>query len=247
MKGHVGKVNSIAFHPNGKILASCASDMTVKLWDLQTYKVYKTLQGHEHEVSSIDFMPGGDFLLSGSRDHTIKMWDTNTGFCVQTIKGHSEWVKTIAINSKGTLLASGSKDESIMIWNLNRIRTPTYSKDAIISILKEHEHMIDRVIWAPIEACHTIDKADYNKNSLAMLSLQGSQSTGDINGLQTETTDDPSQSDQADEESKEDVATPTTKLTTVEKLQLMRSNLEEKKKAALKKKQDDEDQEKKQE
>ena len=35
MKGHTGKVNYIAYHPNGKILASCSSDMTVKLWSIE--------------------------------------------------------------------------------------------------------------------------------------------------------------------------------------------------------------------
>jgi WD40 repeat protein len=39
MKSHTGIVNYIAFHPNGKVLASCSSDMTVKLWNLQTFSV----------------------------------------------------------------------------------------------------------------------------------------------------------------------------------------------------------------
>ena len=34
LKGHMGKVNYITFHPNGKILASCGTDMTIKLWNL---------------------------------------------------------------------------------------------------------------------------------------------------------------------------------------------------------------------
>jgi WD40 repeat protein len=41
--------------------------MTVKLWNMQTFTVFKTLEGHEHEVSGIAFAPG-DKLLSCSRD-----------------------------------------------------------------------------------------------------------------------------------------------------------------------------------
>ena len=37
----------------------------------------------------------------------------------------------------------------------------------MIAVLKEHEHVIDCVKWAPYDACVSIDLADYNKNSMA--------------------------------------------------------------------------------
>ena len=77
-------VNFINFHPGGEHLASCAKDMTIKLWQRkqgQDFKVYKTLQGHEHEVSCVEFLkPNGDFLISCSRDQTIRVWDAHSGF-----------------------------------------------------------------------------------------------------------------------------------------------------------------------
>lgn len=152
-------------------MASCSTDMTILLWNLQSYSVAKTLQGHEHEVSCVEFVPGGDFLLSASRDKSIKMWDTNTGFCVQTLHGHTDWVKRVAINLKGSLMASCSRDQTILIWNMANIKSKNPQKDAIISVLNEHEHVIECVIWAPPEACSIINHADYNKNSLAMSSL----------------------------------------------------------------------------
>ena len=70
------------------MLASCATDTTVILWNLHELKAVKTLNGHEHEVSSVQFLVGGDYLFSASRDCTIKMWDITSGFCVHTLKGH---------------------------------------------------------------------------------------------------------------------------------------------------------------
>lgn len=67
-------------------------------------------------------------------------------------------------------MASSSKDETIIIWNMERIKMQN-SKDAMISVLNEHEHVIDCVKWAPPEACKIIDQADYNKNQLSMLAL----------------------------------------------------------------------------
>jgi WD40 repeat protein len=69
------------------------------------------------------------------------------------------------VNYKGLLMASSSKDETIIIWNMERIKQSN-QKDAIISVLNEHEHVIDCVKWAPPEACYVIDTADYNKSNM---------------------------------------------------------------------------------
>ena len=61
------------------ILVSCSADMTLKLWDFQSYECVKTMHGHDHNVSSVTFMPSGDEILSCSRDKTIKMWEIASG------------------------------------------------------------------------------------------------------------------------------------------------------------------------
>lgn len=124
MKSHTGIVNFLAFNPNGKQLASCSTDLSVKLWNLETYSVAKTLTGHEHEVSAVAYLQGGDYLLSCSRDQTIKFWDTLSGFCLHTLShGHSEWIRRITVNPASTnYFASASKDETIVIWNLEALR-----------------------------------------------------------------------------------------------------------------------------
>ena len=59
--------------------ASCSADMSIRLWNFQTYECMRTMLGHDHNVSSICFMPSGDFLISASRDKTLKMWEVATG------------------------------------------------------------------------------------------------------------------------------------------------------------------------
>ena len=46
------------------MLASCSADMSVKLWDFNTYECLKTLHGHDHNVSSVAFLPTGDYVVS---------------------------------------------------------------------------------------------------------------------------------------------------------------------------------------
>jgi len=165
-------VTFLDFNTNGNMLASCATDLLIKLWNLETFTVAKTLQGHEHEVSGLSFVPNSDFLLSCSRDQSIRFWDTQSGLSLLTLThGHSDWIRRISVSHSGKLFASASKDESIVIWNCEQVRQKSTTQgrsgghmendDAIVQVLSEHEHVIDCIVWAPLESCRTIEGANY--------------------------------------------------------------------------------------
>jgi WD40 repeat protein len=72
--GHTDKVTSIAFSPDGEMLASGSDDKTIKLWDLQTGQEIVTLYGHSSYVESVAFSPDSKTLVSGGYDKTVKVW-----------------------------------------------------------------------------------------------------------------------------------------------------------------------------
>jgi WD40 repeat protein len=79
-------VQSLAFSPNGEILASGSCDQTVKLWNINTGKCEKTIQSHQSWVWSVAFSPDGEMLASGGQDETIQLWDIQTGKCLQLLR-----------------------------------------------------------------------------------------------------------------------------------------------------------------
>lgn len=136
--------------------------MAIKLWNLQTFTVQKTLAGHEHEVSGLAFIPShADFLISCSRDQSIRVWDTLSGTCLQTLaQGHTDWVKRVAVSASGALFATASNDESIIVWNTEQVLGGRANPTGEVT-LDEHEHQIEAISWAPELAARTIEMSEY--------------------------------------------------------------------------------------
>jgi len=85
LHGHSDPVFSVAFSPDGKILASGGggalakmlgqiSDNSIKIWSIETGDEIMSLQGHSYPVRSVAFSLDGKWLASGSKDETIKIW-----------------------------------------------------------------------------------------------------------------------------------------------------------------------------
>jgi WD40 repeat protein len=75
------RTTSIAFSPNGKVLASGDScGGAIKLWDVRSGKELKQLAGNFFEVvTSVAFSPDGKTLASGTDNGAIRLWDIDSG------------------------------------------------------------------------------------------------------------------------------------------------------------------------
>jgi WD40 repeat protein len=68
------KIEIVAIHPDGNLLASAMDDYTIRIWDVNTQEELMRLYGHENSISDLHFTPNGRLLISSSLDGTIRLW-----------------------------------------------------------------------------------------------------------------------------------------------------------------------------
>ncbi len=125
LKKYADPIFSVAFSPDGNILASGGSkkyktfgnSVGIYLWNVNTRKMIAVLGEHLLQVNSLAFSPDGKFLVSGSNDKTIKIWNLQNNQIIRTLSDHSDLVSCVAITPDGkTVVSSGGG--GVKIWDL---------------------------------------------------------------------------------------------------------------------------------
>jgi WD40 repeat protein/tRNA A-37 threonylcarbamoyl transferase component Bud32 len=113
--GNLGS-GSVAWSPDGKILAAGGSGRPVMLWDAVTGAEVRTLQGRKGELA-IAFSPDSRILATCEEGDQVQLWDVATGRKGMDLRGHTAAIITIAFSPDGTLLVTGGFDRTVRLWN----------------------------------------------------------------------------------------------------------------------------------
>jgi WD40 repeat protein len=96
LTGHTYYIYSLK-QVTSTILASGSYDATIKLWDISSGQLIRTLTGHAGFILwSVDLL-NSQTVVSGSWDGEIKLWNWSTGECLSTIQTQGSYIWSLAV------------------------------------------------------------------------------------------------------------------------------------------------------
>ena len=118
--GHTDWVNSVAFSPDGKLLASGLDDRTIRLWEVSSGKQLAQLEGHRYGTNCVAFSPDGKLLVSASSDTAAQLWEVSSGKQLARLQGYTHRVNHVAFSLDGRLTISCSKNGQVYFWQAHQ-------------------------------------------------------------------------------------------------------------------------------
>jgi Tol biopolymer transport system component len=108
----------VVWSPDGKRLATGATDECVRLWEAAGWRQSHSLVGLNGAVEGLAFAPDSLTIASSSgMDPNIHLWDVVAGKSVRTMRGGNAGINDVAFSPDGRILASASADKALRLWD----------------------------------------------------------------------------------------------------------------------------------
>src|SRR5262249_12379387 len=111
------QVASVAFNRDGSRLAAAYDNWAVRIWDVPSRKVVRTLYTRARPAA-VAVGPDETTLAVSENDSSVTLWDPTKGRLKGTLRGHERTADEVVFSRDGQLLASSGQDGLIKVWDM---------------------------------------------------------------------------------------------------------------------------------
>ncbi len=140
LRGYPGDILSIAFSPDGLLMAVGTSEQSVVIWDVTNWQIIKNLVENDDDVRALAFSRNGKYLASGHNHDKVHVWDTSTWKKITSIRA-SKTVNSLSFDGVSSVLAIARDDDKILLWDIK--------KDESYKKLKGHSGDVKAIDYSP--------------------------------------------------------------------------------------------------
>ncbi|KAA0176331.1 hypothetical protein FNF27_02028 [Cafeteria roenbergensis] len=164
LEGHDGAAWTVAWNPARRLLASCSTDKTVRVWSWAGAGSWSCVAKLEdfvtRTVRCVAWSPSGELLAATSFDGDTAIWRCSGGAAVgpdaagaggavrfeavASLQGHENEVKGAAWSADGSMLATSGRDKNVWVWEADES-----GEFECAGVLTGHSQDVKSVRWLP--------------------------------------------------------------------------------------------------
>ena len=166
--GHADDVDMAVFSPDDALIATCALDRTLKIFDLNG-QCLKTMTGHTGNVLSVAWSGDGKSLISSSVDGTVRQWDVATGAQINCTDEGAR-TDTFAMSNEGYIFSGDDRGRIAVIDEKDTRYIDAHKAGIKKLLLKEDERLLVTISYDRSIAIWRISPPDRGAVELTELS-----------------------------------------------------------------------------